>query len=249
MAPVAYRTTTHSTALSFVFFIKAASVVIKMQHSGPQLLSVVNLQDCFTAQRRRASQQRTGRSAHVVLQVNLEAERRNTPEADCVFACVLVANDSSRLSERRLNRERKQSSHFESELCAWYHTCDQLEEPSCCFCHPSEAAPYVWMCHSHDESPRSSFVLITRVVVWYIGIRFLFSCSFITVSKQSGNKKEVLTKTIIAGKCRTRAETSNLWKYKYKKNIQLCQFNTARTQAVQNSSSAIMHWSNFHPVS
>lgn len=148
IAPVACRTTTHSTALSFVFFIKAACVVIKMQHSGPQLHSVVNLQDCFTAQRRRASQQRTGRSAHVVLRVNLEAERQNTPEADSVFACVLVANDSSRLSERRLNQERKQSSHFENELCAWYHTCDQLEEPSCCFCHPSEAAPYVWMSFS-----------------------------------------------------------------------------------------------------
>lgn len=107
--------------------------------------------------------------------------------ADSVFVCVLVANDPYGLSRRKLNRE-KQSLHFENGLCAWYHTCDQLKKPSCCFSHPSEAALYIMdrcgvrMCHSHDESPSFSFVLITRVPVWFILIRFLSSCSFVVVS-------------------------------------------------------------------
>lgn len=153
----------------------------KIQLSGTRLHLVVNLLDCFMEQRQIASQPKTG-SRYCCLSVRRSWTSNTRKSSRCLFVSLWRTILPSYLGE---NWTERTILTVLDGLRAWYRMCDQLKTHSCSFSHLFEAALYYRllrcldvMCHSRNESPGFSFVLISRVAVWYILIHLMFSCCF-----------------------------------------------------------------------
>lgn len=94
---------THLIMLCCIFY--SGLCCHKIQLSGAQLHLVVNLLDCFMAQRQIASQPKNRKQ--VLFSGCIQMVSIKHDEAKSMFVCVLVANDPSELSGRKLNGETR----------------------------------------------------------------------------------------------------------------------------------------------
>lgn len=120
---VAYRT--HSGLCCAVFFT-AASCCHKIQLSGARLHLMVNLLDCFMAQRQIASRPRTG-SRYCSLGVFrgwASSTRKKKKPSRCLFVSLWQTILPSSPAE---NWTETSFLTVLDGLCAWYSMCDQLK--------------------------------------------------------------------------------------------------------------------------